>query len=78
MIARRREVIVMDSTTLLLFVVPLVLGFAFNAVKFMRFIGFVASGGRKPNSRGRDFDNQMSFDERVAERLRDLERERRP
>jgi hypothetical protein len=72
------KVIVMDTTTLLLFVVPLVLGFAFNAVKFMRFIGFVASGGRKSNTRGRDFNNQMSFDERVAERLRELDRDRRP
>jgi hypothetical protein len=72
------KVIVMDSTTLLLLVVPLVLGFAFNAVKFMRFIGFVASGGRKSNTRGRDFTNQMSFDERVAERLRELDRDRRP
>ena len=71
------KVIVMDSTTLLFFVVPLVLGFAFNAVKFMRFIGFVASGGRKSNTRGRDFDKQMSFDERVAERLRELDRDRR-
>ena len=67
----------MDSTTLLLFVVPLVLGFAFNAVKFMRFIGFVASGGRKSAARGRDFGSQMSFDERVAERLRELDRDRR-
>jgi len=71
------KVSVMDSTTLLFFVVPLVLGFAFNAMKFMRFIGFVASGGRKSNIRGRDFNNQISFDERVAERLRDLDRERR-
>lgn len=67
----------MDSATLLLFVIPLVLGLAFNAVKFMRFIGFVASGGRKSNTRSRDFDNQISFDERVAERLRELDRERR-
>lgn len=65
----------MDSTTLLLVVVPLVLGLVFNAVKFMRFIGFVASGGKKPGSRGRDFEDQMSFDERVAARLRELDRE---
>ena len=36
----------LDSTTLLLVIVPLVLGLVFNAVKFMRFIGSVA-GGRK-------------------------------
>ena len=67
----------MDSTTLLLLVVPLVLGFLFNAVKFMRFIGFVAGGGRRSKTNGRDFENQMSFDERVAERLRELDREQR-
>jgi len=62
--------------TLLLFVVPLVLGLIFNAAKFMRFIGFVAGGGKRANSRGRGYEDQMSFDERVAERLRELERER--
>jgi hypothetical protein len=67
--------IVMDSTTLLLFVVPLVLGLAFNAMKFMRFIGFVASGGRRSTVRPGQSDNHLSFDERVAERLRELNRE---
>ena len=66
----------MDSTTLLLVIVPLVLGLVFNAVKFMRFIGFVASGGRKPSSRANQIDGHLSFDERVAERLRELDRER--
>lgn len=67
----------MDSMTLWLVVVPLVLGLAFNAVKFMRFIGFVAGGGKRAAAKGRSYDDQMSFDERVAERLRELERERR-
>lgn len=67
----------MDSTTLLLVIVPLLLGLVFNAVKFMRFIGFVAGGGKRTASRGRGFDDQVSFDERVAERLRELEREHR-
>ena len=67
----------MDSTTILLFVVPLLLGFLVNAVKFMRFIGFVAGGGRRAKTHGRGYQDQMSFDERVAERLRELERERR-
>ena len=65
----------MDSTTLLLIVVPLVLGLIFNAVKFMRFIGFVASGGRRRAARSGQADAQLSFDERVAERLRELNRE---
>jgi len=67
----------MDSTTLLLVAGPLVLGLIFNAVKFMRFIGFVASGGKRSPMRGRGFDRQMDFDERVAERLRELDRVRR-
>jgi len=69
------KVMVMDSTTLLLVIVPLVLGLAFNAVKFMRFIGFVAGGGRRSATRGADPDNHLSFDERVAERLRELQRD---
>ena len=67
----------MDSTTLLLVIVPLVLGLVFNAVKFMRFIGFVAGGGKRAKVPGRSYEEQMSFDERVNERLRELERERR-
>jgi hypothetical protein len=66
----------MDSTTLLLVVGPLVLGLALNAVKFMRFVGFVAGGGKRKPIPGRSYEDQMSFDERVAERLRELERGR--
>jgi len=66
----------MDSMTLLLFVVPLLFGMATGTVKFMRFVGFVAGGGKRPSSRGRDYGDQMSFDERVAEKLRELERDR--
>ncbi len=67
----------MDSNTVLLVVVPLALGLIFNAMKFMRFIGFVASGGKRANSQGRSYENQMSFDDRLAEKLAELERERR-
>ncbi|HTK58687.1 MAG TPA: hypothetical protein VL336_06865 [Sphingomicrobium sp.] len=66
----------LDSSTLLLVVVPLVLGLVFNAVKFMRFIGYVAGGRKRATTRGRSYENEMSFDERVAERLRELERGR--
>jgi len=65
----------MDSPTLLLLVVPLVLGLLFNAVKFMRFIGFIAGGGRRSAARGANSDTHLSFDERVAERLRELQRD---
>jgi hypothetical protein len=67
----------MDSTTLLLLVVPLVLGLIFNAVKFMRFIGFLMGARRKAGAHGLGGDDHLSFDERVAERLRDLDRENR-
>ena len=72
-----RKAIAMDSTTLLLLIVPIVLGLVFNAVKFMRFIGFVAGGRKKSSQRGRSYDDQLSFDERLAEKLRELERDRR-
>jgi hypothetical protein len=55
----------------------MVLGLVFNAPKLMRMVGFVARGGKQPSVRGRGFDHEMSFDERVAERLRELDRERR-
>jgi F0F1-type ATP synthase assembly protein I len=67
----------MDSTTLLLVIVPLLLGIIGGAVKFMRIVGFVAGGGKRPARRSRGHDDQMSFDERLAERLRELERQQR-
>jgi len=54
-----------------------VLGVIFNAVKFMRFIGFVTGGAKRAGSRGRSYEDQLSFDERVAQRLRELDRDGR-
>jgi hypothetical protein len=67
----------MDSATLLLFIIPLVLGFFFGAAKFMRFIGFVASRGQSSDIRAKYAEGHLSFDERLAERLRELDREQR-
>lgn len=67
----------MDTTTLLLVVVPLGLGLIFNAMKFMRFIGFIAGGSKRTASRGRSYEDQMSFDQRVAQKLRELDRQNR-
>ena len=67
----------MDSTTLLLLVVPLMLGLVFNAMRFMRFVGFLAGAPRKLNSAMARGEDRLSFDQRVAERLRDLDRETR-
>jgi hypothetical protein len=67
----------MDSTTLLLIIVPLFLGLIFNAVRFMRFIGFLTGARRRSSLQGLGEDSLLSFDERLAERLRQLERENR-
>ena len=66
----------MDSTTIWLVIVPLVLGLIFNAMKFMRFIGFVAGGGKRVSPPSRSYEELKSFDERLAEKLRELENQR--
>jgi hypothetical protein len=63
----------MDSTSILLIAVPLVLGVVLSAVRFMRFIGFL-TGARRRTSGGAYGESLLSFDERLAERLRELER----
>ena len=67
----------MDSTTLLLIVVPLMMGLVFNAMRFMRLVGFLTGARRRLSSGSVRGEDHLSFDERVAERLRDLERETR-
>jgi hypothetical protein len=62
----------MDSTSILLIAVPLVLGIVLSAVRFMRFIGFL-TGTRRRTSGGAYGEGLLSFDERLAERLRELE-----
>jgi len=66
----------MDSTTIWLVIVPLVLGLIFNAMKFMRFIGFVAGGGKRASPQARSYEELRSFDERLADKLRELENQR--
>lgn len=46
------------------------------AVNFMRLWSFVSGGNRAKISRIADSDAHLSFDERIAERLRELEKER--
>jgi hypothetical protein len=70
------KAIAMDTTILSLLLAPLVLGLVVNAVKFMRFVGFVAGGGSRSKSRTSYANDHLTFDERVAERLRELDRER--
>jgi hypothetical protein len=68
----------MDTMTLLFFVLPLLMGLVTGAFKFMKLVGFL-SGGARRNNRARPSyaDNHQSFDERVAEKLRELESQRR-
>lgn len=66
----------MDTMTLLFFVVPLLLGLVTGAFKFMRFVGFLTGGRKQTPQRAGYAEPHLSFDERVAEKLRELDRER--
>lgn len=63
----------MDSTSLLLTAALLLAGLFTGAFKFMRFVGTMTGGSRRAAERHPE--GHLSFDERVAERLRELERE---
>jgi hypothetical protein len=65
----------MDSTSLLLTAAILLVALFTGAFKFMRMIGTLSGGGRRAAERHPD--GHLSFDERLAERLRELEREQR-
>jgi hypothetical protein len=67
----------MDSMTLLLIVVPLVLGLVTGAFKFMRLLGFLTGSRRRTAQRSAYSDDLRSFDERLAEKLRELEKQPR-
>ena len=62
----------MDSTSLLLTAALLLVGLFTAAFKFLRFVGVVTGGTRRAAERHPE--GHLSFDERVAERLRELER----
>jgi len=68
----------MDSLTIMLIAGSLVLAVVLNAMKLMRFINFLTGAGRRAPTQGRHYESQMSFDDRLAEKLRELERDRRP
>lgn len=65
----------MGGNTFLIMGVVAVLGVAIN---FMRLWSFLSGGGanRAKISRIAESDAHLSFDERIAERMRELERER--
>jgi hypothetical protein len=67
----------MDSTTLLLVVVPLLLGLVTGAFKFMRLVGWMTGSRRRTAPRSSYSDDLRSFDERLAEKLRELEKQPR-
>ncbi len=66
----------MDSNMLLLIGLSLVMGLALNAMRFMRLVRFLTGADRKAKLRKDYPDAHLSFDERVAERLRELDRGR--
>ena len=66
----------MDTTTLLFFVLPLVLGLFTGAFRFMKFVGFMTGGNRQKTAPTQVADAHLSFDQRIAERLRELEHDR--
>ena len=61
----------MESTSLLLLAGMILLGIVLNAMRFMRFVGFLTGSRRR--AYGRQPESLMSFDQRLADRLRDLE-----
>ena len=64
----------MTSNPLLVIGVVVVLGAAMN---FLRFWTMMSGGNRAARmSRIADHDSHLSFDERIAERMRELEREK--
>ena len=67
----------MDSNSIMLSVGIAVLALFAGAFRFMRFIGFLTGTERKAKIRGNYPESHLSFDERIAERMRELERERR-
>jgi hypothetical protein len=66
----------MDSTGLLLTIALLVLGLFGGAFRFMRFLGTLTGTDRKSKMRNLYPESHLSFDERVAERMRELDRDR--
>jgi hypothetical protein len=52
------------------------LGFALNIMRFMNFLSGGGNNSRAKASRITDMDAHLSFDERIAERMRELEREK--
>ena len=63
----------MDSTGLLLTAALLLVGLVGGAFKFMRAVGTITGGSRRAAERHPD--GHLSFDQRVAEKLRELERD---
>ena len=65
----------MGGNTFLIMALVAVLGVAIN---FMRLWGFLSGGGnnRAKIARIAESDAHLSFDERIAERMRELEKER--
>ncbi len=66
----------MDSNSLMLTVGVLFISVLLSAFQFMRFVGTLTGSDRKAKMRGLYPDSHLSFDERVAERMREMDRDR--
>lgn len=67
----------MDSNGLMLTGLVLVLSLVIGAFRFMRFINGLTGSDHKAKMRSLYPESHLPFDERVAERMRELEREQR-
>jgi hypothetical protein len=63
-----------DSTGISLTIVVLVLSLLVGAFRFLRLVGTLTGQGNKAKMRALYPESHLSFDERVAERLRELDR----
>jgi hypothetical protein len=66
----------MGGNPLLIIGVVTLIGVALNIARFMNFMGASSRNARSKVARITDMDAHLSFDERIAERMRELEREK--
>ena len=66
----------MGNNMLLVIGVVIFLGFALNIMRLMNFVTGLGANGRAKVARISEMDAHLSFDERIAERFRELEQEK--
>ena len=66
----------MGSNSLLVIGLVVFLGFALNIMRFMNFVNGIGANSRAKVARITEMDAHLSFDERIAERMRELEKDK--